>query len=89
VSQDFDQDEITDVILAAITKCVGGTDPPQPVQGTHAPAMLDGLVGATVAVIAATVPPDHWRLVAAEFSGRLATVIEGRLKAEQDNRQSH
>jgi hypothetical protein len=89
VSQAFDQDEISKLILDAITKRVGGAVPAQPVLGTHAPVILDGLVGATVAVIAGAVPSEHWRLVAAEFSGRLAVAIESRLKAEQDSRQSH
>jgi hypothetical protein len=87
VSQAFGQDEITNLILDAITKRVGEADPAQPVIVTHAPVILDGLVGATVAVIAGAVPPESWRLVAAEFSGRLAVAIESRVKAEQDSRQ--
>jgi hypothetical protein len=89
VSQAFDQDEISKLILDAITKRVGGTDTEQPVLGTHAPIILDGLVGAAVAVIAVAVAPENWRLVAAEFSGRLAVAIESRLKAEQDGRRAH
>jgi hypothetical protein len=89
LTQDFDHDEITDVILAAITKCIGGNDPTQPVLGSQAPVILDGLVGATVAVIAVTVTPEHWRKVAAEFSGRLAMAIENKLKADQERRQAH
>lgn len=89
MSQTSDQDEITNLILDAITKRVGGTDPAQPVLGTHAPVILDGLVGATVSVIAGAVAAENWRLVAAEFSGRLAVAIESRLKAEQDSRRAH
>ena len=57
MSQTFDQDEITKRILVAITKRAGEVDPAQPVLQTHAPVILDGLVGATVAVIAGAVPP--------------------------------
>jgi hypothetical protein len=55
VSQAFDQDEITKRILDAITKRAGEVDPAQPVLQTQAPVILDGLVGATVAVIAGAV----------------------------------
>lgn len=50
--------------------------------------LLDGLVGATVAVIADTVPPEHWRLVAAEFSGRRTSAIDSNLKTVGDSQRS-
>ena len=78
MSQACDQDEITNLILDFIAKRVGEADPMQTVLGTRAPFILDGLVGATAAVIAGAVPPENWRLVAA-----------GSAKAEQDGRQSH
>ena len=61
VSQTFDQDEITKRILVAITKRAGEVDPAQPVLQTHAPVILDGLVGATVG-------GDRWRGATGELA---------------------